>query len=145
MYGNRSENGGADGLDERLLSALRQNSRQAFVELARKLGTSEGTIRSRIRRLTENGTITAFTIRTAMKNVKAMIDVKIDTNVNTVDITSKIAGLPGVERVFEVSGDRDIVVIVETASTAELNEIIERIRKIPRTQSTWTRLILREM
>lgn len=145
MYGNRSIDRSSDGIDERLLEALRQNSRETCVDLARRLGTSEGTVRARLKKLTDAGTIRAFTIRTAMKNVKAMIDIKIDTNVNTMDISARIAKIKGVERVFEVSGDRDIVAIVETGSTAELNDIIERMRKIPRTQSTLTRLILREM
>ena len=145
MYGNRSIDRSSDGIDERLLEALRQNSRETCVDLARRLGTSEGTVRARLNKLPEAGKIGAVTTRTAMKNVQAMIDDKIDTNVNTMDISARIAKIKGVERVFEVSGDRDIVAIVETGSTAELNDIIERMRKIPRTQSTLTRLILREM
>jgi len=134
-----------DELDERLLSALRENSRESFVELSKRLDTSEGTVRARLKKLTDGGVIRSFTIRTAMKNVKAIIDINIDTNVNTVDISTKIGKIKGVEQVFEVSGDWDIVAIVETMSTAELNDIIEQIRKIPRTQSTQTRLILREI
>jgi Lrp/AsnC family transcriptional regulator, regulator for asnA, asnC and gidA len=144
MQGNRSEAAGTDGLDGRLLEALRKNSRESFVELASRLGTSEGTVRTRLRRLTGSGAIRAFTIRTAAKNVKAMIDVKVDTNVDTSDISRRISRIGGVEGVWEVSGDWDIVVIVETMSTSELNEVIERIRKVPRTISTQTRLILKE-
>lgn len=144
MKGNRREEAGTDGLDERLLGSLRKNGRLSFVELASRLGTSEGTVRARLKRLTESGAIRAFTIRTATKNVKAMIDVKVDTNVNTSDISRQISKIGGVEGVWEVSGDWDIVVIVETMSTSELNEVIERIRKVPRTKSTQTRLILRE-
>ena len=144
MQGNRSKAAGTDGLDERLLETLRKNSRLSFVELASRLGTSEGTVRARLRRLTESGAIRAFTIRTATKNVKAMIDVKVDTNVNTLDISRRISKIRGVEGVWEVSGDWDIVVIVETMWTSELNEVIERIRKVPRTKSTQTRLILKE-
>jgi DNA-binding Lrp family transcriptional regulator len=144
MRGNRSEAAGTDGLDERLLEALRKNSRESFVELASRLGTSEGTVRARLKRLTESGAIRAFTIRTSTKNVKAMIDVKVDTNVDTSDISRRISKIHGVEGVWEVSGDWDIVVIVETMSTSELNEVIERIRKVPRARSTQTRLILKE-
>ena len=145
MSGNRGGGRVSGTLDDRLLGALRRNSRESCVELARMLGTSEGTVRARLKKLTDAGAISAFTIRTAMKNVKAIIDIKIDPNINTVDISTRIARIPGIEEVFEVSGDRDIVAIAETGSTAELNELIEKIRKIPRTQSTWTRLILRQM
>ncbi len=144
MQGNRNGGAGTDGLDGRLLEALRKNSRESFVELASRLGTSEGTVRARLKRLTESGAIRAFTIRSAIPNVKAMIDVKVDTNVDTSDISRRISKIRGVEGVWEVSGDWDIVVIVETMSTSELNEVIERIRKVPRTRSTQTRLILKE-
>lgn len=90
MYGSRNQCAETDGLDQRLLEALRRNSRESFVELAKRLGTSEGTVRARLRRLTESGAIRTFTIRTAIMNVKAMINVKVDTNVNTSDIVPDI-------------------------------------------------------
>jgi Lrp/AsnC family transcriptional regulator for asnA, asnC and gidA len=145
VRGNRRGAVETDELDERLLSALRRNSRRSFVELARDLDTSEGTVRARLKRLLDGGIIRAFTIRTASKNVKAIIDVKTETNVNTQDISNRIARIGGVERVLEVSGDWDVMAIVETGSTAELNEIIEHIRRIPRTSTTQTRLILKEI
>ena len=40
-----------DETDRAILSALRENSRQAFVELAKIVGVSERTIRTRVRRL----------------------------------------------------------------------------------------------
>jgi DNA-binding Lrp family transcriptional regulator len=145
MYGNRSGVAETDELDERLLAALRENSRESFVDLAKRLETSEGTIRARLKKLADSGVIRAFTIRTAIKNVKAIIDVKVDTNVNTKDISTRISKLRGVEQVWEVSGDWDIVALVETMSTPELNDIIEQIRRVPRALSTQTRLILREV
>ena len=44
-----------------------------------------------------------------------------------------------------MSGDEDILVIAEADDTEELNELIEKIRKLPDVRSTRSRLILREV
>ncbi|MBW3583376.1 MAG: Lrp/AsnC family transcriptional regulator [Euryarchaeota archaeon] len=134
-----------DELDERLVALLRDDARASFVELAKELGTSEGTVRSRLKRLVDTGVIRQFTIRTAGKAVKALVSVAIETNVNTSAISQKIAKWAGVMDVWEVSGDEDILVRVDVASTEDLNEIIERIRGFPEVRHTHSRLILREL
>lgn len=134
-----------DELDERLIALLKEDGRASFVELARELGTSEGTVRARIKRLTDTGIIRRFTVKTAGKAVKALVSVAIASNVNTGKISEQVATWPGVGDVWEVSGDEDMLVRVDVASTEELNEIIERIRGFPEVRATNSRLILREL
>ena len=134
-----------DDVDERLLDLLRQNARESFVDLAQKLGTSEGTVRARLKRLTDSGVIRRFTIRTAGSNIKAIIEIKVERNVHTEDISGQIANWRGVEQVFEISGEHDILVVAEAQNTTMLNEIIERVRQFPQVQSTRSRLILKEV
>lgn len=132
-------------LDRKLLSLLRENSRESFVHLAEALGTSEGTVRSRVKRLRETGVIRQFTIRTAGANVKAMIEVVSDTHVDTSAVAKEIADRAGVEVVYETSGTEDLVAVVEADDTEALNALIEDIRKLPSVRSTRTRLILNEV
>jgi Lrp/AsnC family transcriptional regulator for asnA, asnC and gidA len=133
-----------DNLDERIIELLKKDSRKPFVEIADGLKVSEGTIRSRVRKLFEEGVIQSFTIKTSSKNVKAIIEVKIDVNVNTSEVANQIAKFDGVSEVFEVTGEEDIVAIIDVTSSPQLNEIIERIRHFDNVQSTRTRLILKE-
>jgi len=134
-----------DEIDEHLLKLLKSNARMSYVDMADSLDISEGTIRSRIKKLTEEGVIKKFTIVTASKNIKSLIAVKIDINVNTSDISKKIRNIDGVETVYEISGEDDIVVIVNVADSEELNRIIESIRGISHTQTTKTSMILKEL
>ncbi|MHB8585435.1 MAG: Lrp/AsnC family transcriptional regulator [Thermoplasmatota archaeon] len=134
-----------DDVDRGILRILRANSREAFVDMARELGTSEGTIRARVRHLLDDGVIREFTIRTAGSAVKAMIDVRVQTDANTSKISTEIGTWPGVLRVWEVTGDSDIVVMVDVESTTALNDIVERIRHVGGTESTRSRLILKEI
>ena len=131
-------------LDRRLLTLLRANGRESFVNLAEALGSSEGTVRAHIRRLTDQGVIHRFTVRTRGANLKALIEIQSDINVDTSDLTQCIAAWPGVEVVYEVSGHEDLVVVAEADDTDELNEIIDNIRKLPNVRSTRSRLILKE-
>lgn len=134
-----------DELDERLLARLRDDARESYVNLARDLGTSEGTIRARIKKLVEDGTIRKFTIRTAGANIKTIIEVSVETNVDTGRLTEQIVDWDGVDSVYEVSGDFDIVIVAEATHTEQLNQTIERIRQLPNVQSTRSRLILKEL
>jgi len=133
-----------DHLDEKIIEILKKDSRRPFVDIANQLKVSEGTIRSRVRKLVEEGVIQSFTIKTSSKNVKAIIEIKIDVNVNTSEVASQISKFDGVSEVFEVTGEEDIIAIIDVSSSPQLNEIIERIRKFDNVLSTKTRLILRE-
>ncbi len=133
-----------DHLDDKIIEILKKDSRRPFVEIATELNVSEGTIRSRVKKLFEEGVIQSFTIKTSSKNVKALIEVKIDVNVNTSKVAGNIAKFEGVSEVFEVTGEEDIVAIIDVTSSPQLNEIIERIRRFDNVQSTRTRLILKE-
>ena len=133
-----------DETDEEILKILKKDSKEPYVSIAKKLGTSEGTIRTRIKRLVDDGTIKQFTIKVVGKGAKALIDVKVGLNVNTSQVASNINEIEGVEEVYEVSGEDDVVAIVDVITAPELNEVIERIRDLENVVSTRTRLILRE-
>lgn len=133
-----------DKLDKKIIDALKKDSRRPFVEIAAELNVSEGTIRSRVRKMTEEGIIKGFTIKTSSKNVKALIEVRIDVNKDTEEIAMLLSKFDGVTEVFEVTGDQDIVAIVDVDSSTRLNEILEEVRHYDSIISTRTRLILKD-
>lgn len=133
-----------DNLDKRILEIMKKDSRCPYVEIADKLGVSEGTVRSRVHKMTEDGVIRGFTIKTSSKNVKALVEVKIDVNTDTEAIAKELSTYDGVTEVFEVTGDQDIIAIVDVESSQSLNDIIERVRRYDNVLSTRTRLILKE-
>lgn len=133
-----------DSTDEQILKALRENARTPYIEIAKEIGASEGMVRARVNRMISEGAIKAFTVKVAAGNIKALIDVRIGMNVDTSNIASRIMKMRGVEFVYEVSGEEDIVAIVDVNSTLELNNIVEEIRRLDNVASTKTRLIMRE-
>ncbi len=133
-----------DDVDRQLLALLRQNARASYTNLAKEVGTSEGTVRARIKRLVDDGVITRFTVRTAGQAVKALIEVRVESNVHTEEVASQIASWDGVEALWELTGHDDIVVVADCQTPGKPNDIIDAIRKIPGIRSTRSRLILKE-
>ena len=133
-----------DELDRRILDILRRDARTPYTEIADRVNTSEGTVRNRVDRLTREGVIERFTITTRTGNVKAMIEVSVDTNVDTGEVSKQLADLEEVDFVWQVSGEEDIVLVVDCANTQAVNALITKARKMTEVKSTKTRLILDE-
>ncbi|SEA06210.1 DNA-binding transcriptional regulator, Lrp family [Haloplanus vescus] len=133
-----------DDLDRRILGILRRDSRTPYTEIADQVGTSEGTVRNRVERLVDEGIIERFTVATRTGNVKAMIEVSVAVDVDTADVSGRMAEWNEVDFVWQVSGEADIVMVVDAADTGAVNDLITKARDLDEVQNTKTRLILNE-
>jgi DNA-binding Lrp family transcriptional regulator len=133
-----------DDLDRDILDILRRDARTPYTEIADQVGTSEGTVRNRVEQLVEDGVIERFTVATRTGNVKGMVEVSVDVNVRTEGLTEQLAEWHQVDFVWQVSGDQDIVIVVDATDTSSLNDLITRVRELDEVVDTKTRLILDE-
>ncbi|MXR39909.1 AsnC family transcriptional regulator [Halobaculum sp. WSA2] len=133
-----------DDLDRRILNLLRRDARTPYTEIAEEVGTSEGTVRNRVDRMTSDGVIERFTVTTRTGNVKAMVEISVDMNVDTSAVSDRLADWEEVDFVWQVSGQEDIVLIVDCVDTRAVNELISRARELDEIEGTKTRLILDE-
>jgi DNA-binding Lrp family transcriptional regulator len=133
-----------DELDREILSILRRDARKPYTEIADEVGTSEGTVRNRVERMTDEGVIERFTVATRTGNVKAMIELDVAVDVNTSTLGEKVAEWEQVDFVWQVSGEEDIVLVVDAADTQSVNRLITKARGLEEVVNTKTRLILDE-
>ncbi len=133
-----------DDLDRRILDVLRRDARTPYTEIADRVGTSEGTVRNRVDRMTDEGVIDRFTVATRTGNVKAMVEVSVGVDVDTSTVSERVADWNEVDFVWQVSGEADIVLVVDAADTDAVNDLITRAREIEEVKDTKTRLILDE-
>ncbi|EJN59347.1 DNA-binding transcriptional regulator, Lrp family [Halogranum rubrum] len=133
-----------DDLDRRILKILRRDARTPYTEIAERVGTSEGTVRNRVERLTTDGVIERFTVSTRTGNVKAMIEVSVAVDVDTTAVCDVMAEWEEVDFAWQVSGEEDIVLVVDCADTRGVNELITQARELEEVKRTKTRLILDE-
>lgn len=133
-----------DSLDRDILDILRRDARTPYTEIASAVETSEGTVRNRVERLIDDGIIERFTISTRTGNVKAMVEIGVAVDVDTTEVSSRMAEWNEVDFVWQVSGEEDIVLVVDAADTRRVNDLITKARNLEDVMSTKTRLILDE-
>ena len=133
-----------DEIDEKIIEILKENARTTYVDIGRALGLSEGTVRNRIQALTDSKVIKRFTVEVSLTvGVKALIMVSVDPQMPTIQISDNVLALPGVEKIYEVTGEYDVVTVVSSPSIEELNHTIEEIRVINGVVKTNTIIVLR--
>ncbi len=135
-----------DETDRKILSLLRENSRLHFMDAGRKLGLSEGTIRHRVKRMLDSGTIIKFGIETDTEfDYRAIICIKLKPAVDAREMTKKLKALPyEINHLCEVSGEYDIICFGEAQSHEKMNRLIDTIRRIPGVMETKSFIVLKQ-
>ena len=132
--------------DQRILEILRIDSRKSFVDIGKELGLSESAIRRRIKNLTDNGTISRFTIEeNSSKKTSAITLLSVSSTTDTNSVASKLQGIEGVKVIYEITGQYDVAVIISADSINEINRSIDEIRRIQGVSNTDTVIILRTL
>ncbi|AEH38252.1 MULTISPECIES: Lrp/AsnC family transcriptional regulator [Halopiger] len=133
-----------DDLDRQILDILRRDARTPYTEIADEIGTSEGTVRNRVERMMDDDVIERFTISTRTGNVQAMLEISVEVDVDTKAVADRMAEWDEIDFVWMVSGEQDIVLVVDAADTRGVNDLITKARNQDEVMSTKTRLILEE-
>jgi DNA-binding Lrp family transcriptional regulator len=135
-----------DEVDERILGLLEKNSRMTYVEIGRVVGLSEGAVRNRVQGLVDSGAIQRFTIEKSQKiGVRALIMIAVNPGIPTFEVSKKVNLLSGVEKIYEVTGEYDIIMVSSGANIDGINRSIEEIRKIEGVEKTNTIIVLRTL
>ena len=132
-----------DKVDEHILEFLRKDSRESFVEIGKKLKLSESAIRHRVKNMVDNGAITKFTVDEEGGQPEALVLVSADSSIDTSKVSLKLTKLNGIKKIYEITGQYDICVIVQAPTISEINTCIDNLRKISGVTDTNTVIILK--
>ena len=132
-----------DKIDESVLEFLRKDSRESFVEIGKKLKLSESAIRHRVKNMVGSGTITKFTVEEGGGQPEALVMVSADSSIDTSKVSLKLTKLNAVKKIYEITGQYDICVIVQAPTISEINACIDNLRKISGVTDTNTVIILK--
>ena len=132
-----------DKIDENVLEFLRNDSRESFVEIGKKLKLSESAIRHRVKNMVDSGTITKFTIEEGGGQPEALVMVSADSSIDTSKVSLKLTKLGAIKKIYEITGQYDICVIIQAPSINEINACIDDLRKITGVTDTNTVIILK--
>jgi Lrp/AsnC family transcriptional regulator for asnA, asnC and gidA len=123
-----------DATDQAIIALLRTDGRLPYRAIARELGVTENTVRARVRRLEESGTmrVVAVTdIEAAGFSLLLAIGVQVEGR-SPEAVARDLAGFPQVFSVNVVVGAQDIEILVVSEDQGTLNELVgERLAAVP--------------
>ena len=136
---------GLDEVDVSLIRALNQDARKSYRDLAKELGLALSTVSARVKRLEGQGYITGYVpVLDAQKlgfDLVVIVGVKI-VHGKLLEAQKRIAKLPRVYGVYDVTGDWDSIVIARFRDRGELNDFIKDLLQLPYVERTGTQLVL---
>ena len=133
-----------DKTDYKIIEFLRNDARESFVEIGKKLKLSESAVRRRVKNLVDAGIIERFTVEMGEANTtSAIVLISVDSSTDTSKVSSKLTKLKAVKTVYEITGQYDISVIIRASNITEINVCIDELRKIQGVIDTNTVIILR--
>jgi DNA-binding Lrp family transcriptional regulator len=134
-----------DELDEKLIALLRHDARRSISDLATETGTSRATIRSRIDRLEQNGSIIGYTVILRSDAVEAPVRgimmIEIEGRV-TDRVIASLGAFPDISSIHTTNGRWDLIVELSAPTLTSFDAILRRIRLIPGITASETSLLL---
>ncbi|WP_314646185.1 Lrp/AsnC family transcriptional regulator [uncultured Microbacterium sp.] len=137
-----------DDIDHAILDELRRDARVSMTAIADAVHISRAGAHARIRRLTDAGVITGFTVRTDPAalghHASAYVMLAIE-QASWQAVQERLRAIREVEHMALVGGDFDVILLVRARDARDLRRIVlEDIQAIPSIRSTRTTLIFED-
>jgi DNA-binding Lrp family transcriptional regulator len=133
-----------DEKDRQIIKMLKNDSRAGYGDMGQKIGLSEGAVRKRIKTLSDEGVIRKFTVKIGLvEGAQAITLLATSPAHPTQEVSKKIQDIQNVETIYEVTGEYDIVAVISGMNVMEVNECVERIRRVEGVMKTNTMIVLR--
>jgi DNA-binding Lrp family transcriptional regulator len=134
-----------DDLDKKLITLLRHNGRRSISDLALETDTSRATVRSRIERLEQSGSIIGYTVilraDTVEEAVRGIMMIEIEGHV-TDRVIRALGGFPEISEIHSTNGRWDLIVELSASTLTDFDAILRRIRLVPGITGSETSLLL---
>jgi Lrp/AsnC family transcriptional regulator, leucine-responsive regulatory protein len=134
-------------IDYKLIELLQKNARVTQSEMAAAVGLSQPAVAERLRKLEQEGVITAYVARVdgrkLGKDITAFIGVGIEHPKHNPRFAKRILELPDVLECHHVTGSDSYLLKVVTENTESLDRLIsETLRIIPGVTRTHTTIVM---
>ena len=134
-----------DDVDRGLLALLNANGREPTASLARKLGLSRSTVQDRMARLEAQGVIGGYTIRfnPEYQSSRIRAHVMVSLNPKFADrVSHALRQMLAVKALYAISGQYDMIAIVEADTTSSIDARLDEIGRIPGIEKTMSSIVL---
>ena len=142
LFGNSE----LDELDVRLLDALQQNARSTYAELGQAIGLKAPAVHERVKRLESRGYVRGYSARLDGRmlglELLAFISCYTAPEASYDAFTAAVAALPEICEIHSVAGEESFIIKAVTRSTAHLDDLLGRLKRIAGIARTKTTIVL---
>jgi len=133
-----------DDTDKAIIEILKLEGRATYSDIGKRVDLSEGAVRKRIKALVDSGAIRRFTVKVGLaEGAEAIALLSVDPSLPTSKVSKALKRFSNVETVYEVTGQYDIAAIISGFNITEVDECLEKIRRLQGVANTNTMIILR--
>ncbi|MCG8519377.1 MAG: Lrp/AsnC family transcriptional regulator [Pseudomonadales bacterium] len=131
--------------DLRLIALLRKDARTSVSDLARALDLSRSTVQNRLARLQSAGIIKGYSVELGgeytANQVEAHVSIKVHQKL-TVRTNTALEAMPEVSQLYAVSGEYDLLAIVQAQSLEALSAVLDDIATLDGVERTNSAVVL---
>jgi len=135
-----------DELDRRILTALSQDGRRSYADVASEVGMSTAAVHERVRKMLDRGVIERFSIRVVPEalglHLSAFVAIRNDGGAHCRDIARRLRELPEVVELHSVAGEHDALAKVRCVNARALEDVLYAIKAIPGVLRTTSTVVL---
>jgi Lrp/AsnC family leucine-responsive transcriptional regulator len=122
-----------DDRDLAIIAALQVNARATYAEVGADVGLSASAVHDRVRKLEHRGVIRGYRAVVRPESVGLFVTAIIAATPldpqQPDDLPDRVAEFPEVEDCYSVAGETNYVLKVRTRTTADLEDLIRRLRE----------------
>ena len=134
-----------DAIDERLLALLREDARRPVTRLARDLKLSRAAVYTRLERLRKHGPVEGYTVKLKpdynRRLIRAHVMIKVLPKLSRAT-ERQLAAMPALTALYTVSGEHDLIAMVEAEDVSKLDALIDAIGSLEGVEKTVSSILL---
>lgn len=133
-----------DAKDRAILDILQRDDRTGYAEIGARVRLAASSVYERVKRMERDGVITGYCARldarTLGRGVTAFVSVA--TRAASSELVPRLAAVPEVEDCYSIAGADSLMLKVRTATTQDLENVLERMRATIGVERTRTTVVL---
>jgi len=122
-----------DARDLDIIAALQDDARATYADVATRVGLSASAVHDRVRKLEQQGVIRRYSAIVDPEALGLFVTALIAASPldprQPDDLPQRVAEFPEVEDCYSVAGEANYMLKVRTGTTAELEDLIRRLRE----------------
>lgn len=142
---SKSNDMSLDATDEQLLALLREDARRPVTRLARDLKLSRAAVYARLERLEKRGPIEGYTVKLKpdyhRRMIRAHVMIKVLPKLSRAT-ERQLAAMPALIALYTVSGEHDLIAMVEAEDVGKLDALIDAIGSLEGVEKTVSSILL---